>query len=116
PPIRDSRAGSPCVMGAFAAMGAEERLPDSVHSAHSNRSKTAYDLRAPLRNRTVDLLLTIRTFRCDGRVSCTDDTRERTETALAVLGVPGAHSTPRSTAGHVPHDSASYHSGSRRQP
>jgi hypothetical protein len=33
---------------------------------------------APLRNRTVDLLLTISTSRCDGRLNCTDATRERT--------------------------------------
>jgi len=25
-------------------MGAEERLPDSVHTAHPDRSKTVYDL------------------------------------------------------------------------
>jgi hypothetical protein len=34
---------------------------------------------APLRNRTVDLLLTISTLRCNGRVSCTHATRERTD-------------------------------------
>ena len=33
------RPGSRCAMGAFAAMGAEERLQDSVHTARSIRSK-----------------------------------------------------------------------------
>jgi hypothetical protein len=36
--------GSRWAMGAFAAMGAEARLPDSVHAAHPSRSKTAHDL------------------------------------------------------------------------
>jgi len=31
-------------MGAFAAMGADERLPDSFHAARSIRSKITHDL------------------------------------------------------------------------
>jgi len=34
---------------------------------------------SPLRNRTVDLLLTISTFGYDGRMSCADATRNRTD-------------------------------------
>ena len=33
-----------CAMGAFAAVGAEERLPDSFHAARSSCSKFAHDL------------------------------------------------------------------------
>jgi len=36
--------GSRCVMGASAAMGAEERLPESFHAAHSTCSKNSHDL------------------------------------------------------------------------
>src|SRR5258708_36913668 len=41
-------------------------------------SKNVDYLRAPLRNRTVDLLLTIATLSRPGRTSCTDSTPERT--------------------------------------
>ena len=56
--------------------------------------QSPYQSGAPLRNRTVDLLLTISTFRCDGRVSCTDDTCERTESAGSAWSSPGPSPRP----------------------
>ena len=60
-------------------MGAEARLlrlvPRRSFASFENGSWPG----APLRNRTVDLLLTISTAPCTERTGCTDDTGYRTD-------------------------------------
>src|ERR1022692_3186849 len=68
---------------AFSAFSAEKRLHDPVHENDKSDRKLfrncIADLGAPLRNRTVDLLLTIGTAHRPERTSCTDCTRNFTE-------------------------------------
>jgi hypothetical protein len=60
-------------------MGADERLSRPVPRRLFDSFEKMYLPGAPLRNRTVDLLLTISTVRSSGRFSCTDTTHERTD-------------------------------------
>src|SRR5215472_16957520 len=56
------------------AMGADERLSRLVPRRSSGLFEKLSLPGAPLRNRTVDLLLTISTASCTVRASCTDST------------------------------------------
>ena len=69
-------------------------------TGHSSNKVIYLPLRgAPLPNRTVDLLLTISTLRCDRRTSCTDATRERTDRTdrAGNSPAPSPRASPRRT-------------------
>src|ERR1022692_2851398 len=83
------------------AFSAEQRLHDPVHENDKSDRKLfrncLADLGAPLRNRTVDLLLTIGTAPRPERTSCTDCTKNA-QKAQNAPSAHGARSTTRSTA------------------
>jgi hypothetical protein len=92
---------SRCVMLCLLPTGAAS--PTVSHLISESRLEIKIEISrlpgAPLRNRTVDLLLTISTFRCDERGSCTDTTRDRTDctdragSSLAPSPCPGPRRT-----------------------
>ena len=85
-------SSSRALRGAMGAMGAEERLRDSCHASHPSCSKNCLCPGAPLRNRTVDLLLTITTAQSTVRANRADNTGHRTDSTrragIICLAVP----------------------------
>jgi hypothetical protein len=74
-------------LSALGAMGAEERLRGSFHDAVRFVRKLPMTW-SPVTNRAVDLLLTITTASSTARISCTDNTGNRTDSTRDA-GIPG---------------------------
>jgi hypothetical protein len=79
----------PGLCGAMGAMGAAKRLSRPVPRRSSKLFEKMSLPGAPLRNRTVDLLLTINTAPCTERTSSSDSTGNRTD-STGSAGIPAA--------------------------